>query len=126
MRKRVPPKTVHWAAVAVFGLFAVLQLVLMLMGHPGRGYTSAAQIVVGILVAVWAAAAVGLALRKPWGYVMAVFGAVVAIGHGGVLRLGFDPIGVVYLLLGFAAFALVISDRRVMGFGAANTRPSLA
>lgn len=126
MRKRVPVKTVHWATVAVFAVMAVLQLVPLLMGHAGRGYTSAALPVVGLAVALWVAAAVGLLLRKSWGYIAAVFGSITAIAHGGVLRLGSDPLGVAFLLLGFAAFALVISDRRAMGFGAANTRPSLA
>ena len=60
MRKHVPVTTVHWGTVGVFGLMAVLQLVPMLMGHPGRGYTPASFIVVGMLVGLWTAAALGL------------------------------------------------------------------
>lgn len=123
--RRPSLSTVHYAAIALFALLAVLQLVPMLMGHPGTGYTAAMFPVVGMLVGLWAASAIGLFLRKGWGYVTAVLAAVVAIGHGGVLRLGADPLGVAFLVLGFAAFALVISDRRVMGFHAAGTRPSV-
>ncbi len=118
--------TVHWLAIAAFTLLATLQLVSMLMGHPGRGYTSAVYPVVGMLVGLWIAAALGLVLRKPWGFISAVVGSVSAMGHGGALRLGEDPLGVVFLLLGFATFALVVSDRRVMGFHAAETRISHA
>jgi hypothetical protein len=118
--------TVHWAAVAAFALLAILQLVPMLMEHPGRGYTLAVLPVVGMLVGLWASAALGLFMKKAWGYVAAIVGSLAAIGHGGALRLGEDPLGVAFLLLGFASFALVVSDRRVMGFRAAGTRPSLA
>jgi hypothetical protein len=124
--RRPSISTVHWAAIAVFALLAILQLVPMLMGRPNAGFTAAAFPVTGMLVGVWAASALGLFLRKPWGFVTAVFGAIAAMGHGGVIRLGADPMGIVFLLLGFASFALVISDRRVMGFRVAGTRPSLA
>jgi hypothetical protein len=79
-----------------------------------------------MLVGLWIASAIGLFLRTGWGFVAAVFGALAAAGHGGVLRLGADPLGIAYLLLGFATFALVVSDRRLLGFRAAGTRPSLA
>jgi len=123
--RRPSLSTVHYAAIALFALLAVLQLVPLLMGIPGSGYTAATFPVVGMLIGLWAASAIGLFVKRAWGFTTAVFGAVAAIGHGGVLRLGSDPLGVAFLLLGFAAFALVISDRRVMGFHAAGTRPSL-
>jgi len=119
--RRPSLSTVHIGAIAVFALLAVIQLVSMLMGNPGAGFTAYYFPVLGLVVGLWASAAVGLFLRQPWGYFIGLVAAVTAICHGAILRLGSDPLGIVILLLGVASFALVVSDRRVMGFQVART-----
>lgn len=119
--RRPSLSTVHWAAIATFALLAVLQLVPALMGRFGTGYNANVLPVLGLLIGLWAAAAVGLFLKQGWAYTAGVFGAIAAAGHGAILRLGADPLGIAFLLLGPVAFALIVSDRRVMGFRAART-----
>lgn len=57
----------------------------------------------GIFIVVLALAAVGLATRRPWGYVFAVFGMLVSLGYGAILVTPNGPnIGIAYMIGGLA------------------------
>lgn len=109
----------------LFVLLSLLNVVFMIRG-PWPGYTRGTVPVEILMIGVWIAAAIGSVLRKGWGYVAALLGAISAVAHGAVLRLGEAPVGVVFLVAGFALLGLVVAEHREFGLSAAGTRPSIA
>jgi hypothetical protein len=113
--------TLRWGSAAVFAVLAIAELAHMLLRGPWVGFTTGSHPVSGLLVALWGATAVGLALFHRWAWIAAAFGSVAAMGHGAVLRLSFNLGGLFYLLLGAVAFILVIAEHRQFGFTAKGT-----
>jgi hypothetical protein len=72
------------------------------------GYTFGATIVASVaFIALLAAAAVGLALRRSWGWGAGVFGGVASMTHGVMLLTVGNKLGAVYLVLGVAVLFLL-------------------
>lgn len=68
------------------------------------------------LTTLWIASAVGIALKKWWGFMIGLPASFGAMIHGSVLRIGFEWMGVVYFVLGAVSVALLALHARAFGF----------
>lgn len=92
---------------ASLAAFEVIRLGVAAGASPG--YTLQSSIVGGSVFAiVLGVAALGLALRKPFGWVVGALAAVEATAHGIVVRAGGGWVGVGYMLGGLVLLGLLV------------------
>ncbi len=118
----VPPVLLAACALIELGHAVVLRRT---WSNFAFGWTLGFAIALG---ALWIAAAVGLFLRRSWGWLVGFYASFALAFHGAVLRIGDAPVGVLYFLAGAASVAMLLRHARGSGFhlDPREHRPSLA
>jgi hypothetical protein len=103
-----------WIAAAIAAVLSLVELVRIFVFRGGTpGHTTFSTFLGGIIFAVvLALAAVGLAAHRRLGWLLGVFGFLVAVAHGVITRVGGNPAGFLYLAGAAALFALLVKDLR--------------
>lgn len=106
-----------FVAPVILVLAAAIELTHDLLGRTwammDRGWVLGFGLGLG---ALWIAGAVGLVLRRGWGWLVGLSGAFALVVHGSVLRLGEETVGVVYFVLGAIAVVQLGLHARAYGF----------
>ncbi|MBI3541800.1 MAG: hypothetical protein HY075_00800 [Deltaproteobacteria bacterium] len=75
-------RTLNVVTAATFALLSIFELVRALLGHAWPGYSALGNLVDVVHIPCWTAAAVGLFLRRSWGYAFAALSTILVFTHG--------------------------------------------
>ncbi|MBI2394690.1 MAG: hypothetical protein HYV09_34295 [Deltaproteobacteria bacterium] len=106
-----------YIAPVILVLAAAIELTHDLLGRTWAAMDQRWVLGFGIgLGALWIAGAIGLVLRRSWGWLVGLSGALMLVVHGSVLRLGEETMGIVYFVLGAVAVVQLGLHARAYGF----------
>lgn len=106
------PRTYGLAAAAASAIASVFELVRVIAtGGVAHGETQLSAFLLGISFSVvLGIAALGLAMHRQLGWIAGVWGIIVALSYGVVLRAAGNVIGIAYMALSFVLFPLLVKS----------------